>query len=106
MKQDFIAWVVGAIVILVGFLLYRNRDRHYPFPERLAVIKNALECGQDIWMIYFTFQSKRFSERTLTPLKIEQGIYLLALDHHLGKNRTFKISRIKELREIPRSKPD
>lgn len=103
MELPFAPVVIAVIVILVCFLLYRNRDRHYRFAERFTVIQDALKNDQDIWMVYFTFHSKKFSERTVTPLKVEEGIYLLAFDHHLRKKRTFKISRIKELQEIPRS---
>ncbi len=99
-----LGWVVGVIAALgLVFYLYRRRDRRYPAPERLAIIRNAMANGGDIWMVYFTFYSHTFSERTVTPLRIERGIYLRAFDHFRQKERTFKISRIKELSEIPRS---
>jgi predicted DNA-binding transcriptional regulator YafY len=96
-------WLVGGVALLVAFLLYHYRDRHYSVPERMAIIRDAIMNGRDIWMVYFTFSRRRFSERTVTPLKVERGIYLLAIDHYWEKRRTFKISRIKELKEISRN---
>jgi predicted DNA-binding transcriptional regulator YafY len=96
-------WLAGVVALLVVFLLFHYRDRRYPIAERLAIIRSALANDRDIWMVYFTFSSRRFSERTITPLKIERGIYVLAIDHYTEKRRTFKISRIKKLEEIPRS---
>ncbi len=109
--QDFLLQVTGSVeraigivvVLVLVYFLYRRRDRRYPVPERLAVIRSAMANRRDIWMVYFTFYRKTFSERTVTPLKIERGIYLRAFDHYHGKERTFKISRIKDLSEIPKA---
>ena len=96
------AWLIAGVVLLIVLLLYQRRDRHYRIPRRLATIRRAIANDSDIWMIYFTFSRRRFSEHTITPVKIKEGIYLDAIDHRRHEIRTFKISRIKKLDEIPR----
>jgi len=78
-----------------------SRDRSYPEPERLEVLRSALESGSDVRMVYFTASSRRFNERKVTPLRLSQareGQWLLrGFDHLRGEDRTFRVGRMKEV---------
>ena len=92
-----------AAVTLLLIVLFFRRDRHYSVAERLVIIRRAMENGNDIEMTYFTYAIRRFTRHQISPQKIRREEYLDAFDHYWEKIETFKISRIKELREISRS---
>ena len=101
-------WTVLVLVAVaaVGVYLFSRRDRSYPVEERLPIIERAIASGRDIEMEYFANSSKKFSKRTVTPLEISyqyQRPYLRAYDHWRRDERTFRVSRIKSLRDVPRS---
>jgi predicted DNA-binding transcriptional regulator YafY len=99
MVTDMLWATLGAAAVLV--FLFLRRDRHYPIPERLTIIRNAIERGSDIRMVYFTYRIRRFTEHRVTPKKLRADEYLEAFEHRWEKIETFRICRIKELREIP-----
>jgi predicted DNA-binding transcriptional regulator YafY len=97
--------VIAAAILAVGVYLYSRRDRSYPVEERLPVIERAIASGRDLEMEYFTNSSKTFSKRTVTPLEVTyqyQRPYLRAYDHWRRDERTFRVSRIKSVRDVPR----
>ena len=96
---------VTAIIALAIVVIYaiRNRDRSFPVEEHLLVIEAAIRNGNDLKMNYFTYRSRSFRTRTVTPLELgESGTYLRAYDHFRLANRTFKVSRIREISEVRR----
>ena len=70
------------------------------------MIRDAIENKRDIWMIYFTYSSRKFTDRVVTPLEVRQDygkVYLRAYCHLRKDERTFKVARIKEFREVTRA---
>ncbi len=97
--------VVISITVVVAFLgvrFYNSRDVKYSVPERLYAVRHAMTTGRDLYINYFTFKRKKFNERTITPLEIRNELYLDAFDHVRREIRTFRISRMKDVREVPR----
>ena len=78
-----------------------SRDRSYPEADRLEVLRSALESGSDVRMVYFSASSRQFTERVVTPLRLEQaraGQWLLrGFDRLRGEERTFRVGRMKEV---------
>jgi predicted DNA-binding transcriptional regulator YafY len=90
-----------------GLWMFSRRDRKFPIEERLPVIKNAIESGEDLRLECFANSSKRFSWRTVTPIEIRyeyQSVYLRAFDHWRKDERTFKVSRIKTIQQVLRER--
>lgn len=94
-------WAYLLIERLVGIALREARDRHYPVADRLAILRSALESGEDVRMVYFSASSRQLTERVVTPLRLEQEHagewYLRGFDHLRGTERTFRVGRIKEV---------
>ena len=74
----------------------------YPEPERLEVLRAALESGSDVHLVYWSVSSGQETERVVTPRSLWQaqaGQWLLTSHDHLrGDRRTFRVDRIRELR--------
>lgn len=97
--------LIVVAIVAVGLYLFSRRDRSYPVEERLPVIERAIASGRDLEMEYFTNSSKSFSKRTVTPLEVSYQYkrpYLRAYDHWRKDERTFRVSRIKSVRDLPR----
>lgn len=94
-------WAYMLLESLVIQGIRAARDRSYPEPERLDVLRLALRFGSDVRMIYFSASSMRFTERVVTPLSLSQaraGHWLLrGFDHLRDEERTFRVGRIKEV---------
>ena len=104
-------WTYLLLEWLVVNALWRGGDRRrprpsrpeplYPEPERLEVLRGALESGSDIQIVYFSVSSGQETERVVTPQSLRQaqaGQWLLtARDHLRGDRRTFRVDRIREL---------
>ncbi len=94
-------WAYLLIERLVGIALMEAKDRHYPVPDRLAVLRSALESGEDVRMVYFSASSRQFTARVVTPLRLAQEHagewYLRGFDHLRDAERTFKVGRIKKV---------
>jgi predicted DNA-binding transcriptional regulator YafY len=98
-------WIILIVIGLVAVYAYRNLDRRYPVQEHLLVIQSAIRNGNDLRMEYFTYKTRSFRTRTVRPIELgEGGTYLRAYDHFRVSERTFKASRIKEIREVPRAR--
>ena len=73
----------------------------YPEPERLEVLRGALESASDVQSVSFSASSGQETERVVTPQALWQaqaGQWLLtAQDHLRGERRTFRVDRIREL---------
>ena len=98
-----IVLIVGAA--LCGAVLYyflHKRDVRYPVPERLYAVKHAIANERDLEIVYFTYKSQQFHQRTVTPIELFDELYLRAFDHWRQDMRTFKLSRMREVREAPR----
>lgn len=95
-------WIVLITIVAIAVYAYRNRDHSYPVAKSLPIITAAIENGNDLLMEYFTYRSKTFRKRTVTPLELgDGGVYLRAYDHFRLAERTFKVSRIKDVSEVP-----
>lgn len=83
-----------------------SRDRSYPEADRLEVLRSALESGSDVRMVYFAASSRQFTERVVTPLRLSQaqgGQWVLrGFDHLRGEERTFRVTRMKEVGAVER----
>jgi len=100
-----VAILVLLVVAVIVAYFYSRRDRSYPVQERLLLIERAIASGRDLEMEYFANSTKRFSKRTVTPLEVSyqyQRPYLRANDHFRKDERTFRVSRIKSVRDVPR----
>jgi predicted DNA-binding transcriptional regulator YafY len=96
-----------SLLVLIALYFYSRRDRRYNVAQRLPILRAAIVNERDISMIYFTYASRRFSRRVVTPIEIQdiQGrAYLRAYDHFRDAERTFKVARIKELTDVTRSR--
>jgi predicted DNA-binding transcriptional regulator YafY len=93
-------WLI-ALAFVIGMYLWTQRDRSFVVPNRDQLIASAIRGDHDIRMVYFTYSSRKFSTRTVTPLSAD-GSYMRARDHFRGDERTFKLARIKELSVVPR----
>ena len=118
-------WTYLLLEWLVVNALWKGGDRRrpqrtrprplYPEPERLEVLRGALESGSDVQIVYFSASSGRETERVVTPQSLWQaqaGQWLLtAHDHLRGAKRTFSVSRMREvfliegLAAVPESEP-
>lgn len=97
--------ILVLVVVVVVVYFYRRRDRSYPVQERLPILEQAIASGRDLEMEYFADSSKRFSKRTVTPLEVTyqyQRPYLRAHDHFRRAERTFRVSWIKNVHDVPR----
>ena len=104
-------WTYLLLEWLVVNALWKGGDRRrqrpsrpeplYPEPERLEVLRAALESGSDVQIVYFSASSGKETERVVTPQSLWQaqaGQWLLtAQDHLRGDRRTFRVDRIREL---------
>jgi predicted DNA-binding transcriptional regulator YafY len=96
-----------ALAFLTALYLWFRRDHKYPAGPRVAIIRSALANKNDIKMEYFTYRSRRFSVKRITPLELGEGeIYLKGYDHFRLAERTYKVSRIKSLEEVEGKKKD
>lgn len=95
--------VLIGIIVVTGLIVYlvTQRDRSYPTAETLRVIKSAMQNKRRLRMTYFTYSSKRFSDRIVTPLDLQGDVYLVAQDSLRNAERTFKVSRIRSIVELP-----
>jgi predicted DNA-binding transcriptional regulator YafY len=94
-------WIYAGIALFIWWLLWR--DRYYPYEKRALIISRALREQSDLSMTYWAKSSHQYSNRVVTPLSLE-GRYLRAYDHMRKDERTFKVTRIKEIALVPRSK--
>ena len=104
-------WTYLLLEWLVVNALWKGGDRRrpqstrpeplYPEPERLEVLRAALESGTNVQIVYFSASSGKETERVVTPQSLWQaqaGQWLLtAKDHLRGDRRTFRVDRIREL---------
>jgi predicted DNA-binding transcriptional regulator YafY len=97
-------WTYLLIERLVGIARREAKDRHYQVADRLAVLRSALESGEDVRLVYFSASSRQFTERVVTPLRLAQehagDWYLRGFDNLRGAERTFKVGRIKEVAPV------
>ena len=118
-------WTYLVLEWLVVNALWKGGDRRrpqsnrpeplYPEPERLEVLRGALESASDVQIVYFSASSGQETERVVTPQSLWQaqaGQWLLtAQDHLRGAKRTFSVSRMREvllieaLAAVPESEP-
>ena len=102
-------WVWITIVVAIGFavpliIAFRQRTRNYPVQPRQIIIHGAIDNGLDLKMVYFSNSKRRFSERVVTPISIDDTGHLLrALDHKRKHTRSFRLSGMKSLKPIPRA---
>lgn len=87
-------WLAGAA--LVGLIWWFASDRRYPYAERATIISQAMNGSQDIRIVYWAKTTRKWSTRTVTPLALD-GTYVRAFDHSRQAERTFKVTRIKEV---------
>jgi predicted DNA-binding transcriptional regulator YafY len=95
--NNWLWFVVAAAVI---WWLWRQ-DRHFLYQERADQIFEAIRSEKDVQMTYWAKSSRKYSDRTVTPVALE-GVYMRAYDHWRKAERTFKITRIKKMVLIPR----
>jgi predicted DNA-binding transcriptional regulator YafY len=94
-------WIIvaGAVAIWLW-----TRERHFPYKERADKISEAINSGKDIKMRYWAKSRKKYSNRTVTPLALDDT-YMRAYDHFRKAERRFKVTRIKKLVVVPRTTP-
>ncbi len=84
------------MVVVEGSLLFVQK--------RAQVIARAIREQSDLSITYWAKSTRKYTDRVVTPLLLE-GRYLRAYDHTREAERTFKVTRIKEIALVPRSQP-
>ncbi len=72
-------------------------DVHYDSAPYVPVIEQALEAGQDVEIEYFSYNRGEWSERRVTPERLERRSVLVGHCHLRGTERRFRLSRIRRI---------
>ena len=75
-------------------------DVHYDFEHYLPVVRQAIAEGLDLEIEYFSYNRGAWSNRRITPKKLESHALLVAYCHFREAERRFRLSRIRKLRVI------
>lgn len=70
---------------------------------RVLALKNAINNEKDVWMDYYTAYRNDRNQRTVTPINVyyrNGAAYLRAYCHWRKSERTFKVSRIRNMRVL------
>jgi predicted DNA-binding transcriptional regulator YafY len=94
-------WIYAGVALFVGWFL--SRDRYYSYGKRAEIIARAIREQSDLSMTYWAKSTRKYTDRVVTPLLLE-GRYLRAFDRTRNAERTFKVTRIKEIAVVPRSR--
>jgi predicted DNA-binding transcriptional regulator YafY len=95
-------WIYAGIALFIAWFLWR--DRYYSYEKRAQIIARAIREQSDLSMTYWAKSTRKYTDRVVTPVLLE-GPYLRAYDHMRNAERTFKVTRIKEISIVPRSQP-
>lgn len=99
----YIAAFAVVLGIAIALFLWRRRRRsshHYSFPERSAVIVDALKQGSALAIVYWSKSQGKYLRRVVTPLDLDMDS-LKAFDHTLQDVRLFKVIRIRQITVLP-----
>ncbi|MDY0059640.1 MAG: WYL domain-containing protein [Myxococcota bacterium] len=83
-------------------------DVHYEPAPYLPVITQAIHLGEDLDIDYFSYNRGEWTQRRVTPLRLEGRFTLVAHCHLRGDERRFRLSRIRAIRPLgpsPRPEP-
>lgn len=92
-------WImVGAGVVLASAWIgwWKWREPLFATTTNLARLREALARGQDVVLVYWSSQQRRFVRKAVTPEGLQEGL-LEALDHDLSYSRWFRVARIKKV---------
>ena len=96
MRAVVIAVVLGLVIAILVRRRRRRSLHHYSFPERSAVILDALKTRSDLAIVYWSKSQKKYLRRVVTPLDLDLDS-LKAFDHSLQDVRLFKVIRIRQI---------
>lgn len=103
--------ILPSEVEMAALLAERIAIDFEPAPEGLLEeLRDAIEHNRTVTIDYFSFGRHEMTERDIDPLLVHGGRpwYVHALDHKSGERRTFRIDRIRSLKQTGRTflRPD
>lgn len=72
-------------------------DVHYEVGPYLPVVRQAIASGEDLEIEYFSYHRAEWNFRRVTPTRLEGRSTLVGHCHLRGKERRFRLSRIRSL---------